>query len=195
MWMALFAPEAWSATCSRITKNNQHQHVAKGGRRSIDETICWNNCDTGHRPPPPQLPQQHTTAPPPTFTLNHQYMSMGGVVDRYNIDMQKTQHLNHLPTALRLLRSPMKTNTTPTSSKLPSRSCHKAVDPSVVTTISYPNFGNDWCICSRCRTTTRRRQPTATELHRGIWIEPIGVGILSFPRPPADIMAAWPFTR
>ena len=39
----------------------------------------------------------------------------------------------------------------------------------------YPNLRNDWCTCSRRRTTTQR--------HRGIRIERIGVGILPFPRP------------
>ena len=94
---------------------------------------------TGHRPPPQlsQQQQQHTTAPPPTFTLGHQYSSMGGVVESYNIDMQETQHLNHLSTALHLLRPPMKTF------QVKHRAykfqvaitimCHKAVDPSVVT--------------------------------------------------------------
>ena len=63
------------------------------------------------------------------------------------------------------------------------------------TTTTYPNFGNDCCICSRCYTTTRRRQPTSTELHRGIRIERTGVDILPFARPPVDVMAARPFTR
>ena len=63
------------------------------------------------------------------------------------------------------------------------------------TTASYPNFGNDCCICTRCYTTTRRSQPTATRLHRGIRIERIGVGILPFPRPPDDTVAARPIMR
>ena len=41
---------------------------------------------TGHRPPQ-LMQQQHTTVPPPTFTISHQYTSMGGAVKRYNIDM------------------------------------------------------------------------------------------------------------
>ena len=61
--------------------------------------------------------------------------------------------------------------------------CHK--------TASYSNLGNDCCICSRCRTNTPRLQPAATKLHRGIRIERIRVGILPFPRPPVDIMAAY----
>ena len=60
---------------------------------------------TGHRPLPPPLPQQqqqqqHTTASPPMFTFSHQYSSMEVAVERYNIDMQETQHLGHLSTAL-----------------------------------------------------------------------------------------------
>ena len=62
------------------------------------------------------------------------------------------------------------------------------------TTASYPNFGNDCGVTSRCRITTRRRQPAATKLHRGIRIERIGVGILPFPRPPVAIMAGRSFT-
>ena len=62
---------------------------------------------------------------------------MRGAVERYNIDMQETQHLNHLSTTLHLLRPPMKTF------RVKHRAykfqvaitivCHKAVDPSVVT--------------------------------------------------------------
>ena len=64
---------------------------------------------TGYRPPPPPQQQQqqqqqqqrqqlqrHTTAPPPTFNKSHRYTLMGGAVKRYNIDMQETQHIEHL---------------------------------------------------------------------------------------------------
>ena len=77
-----------------------------------------------------------TTAPPPTFTINHRYTSMGGAVKRYNIDMQETQHLDHLSPTLYLLLPTMK------SFQDKHRAykfqvaitivCHKAVDPSVV---------------------------------------------------------------
>ena len=83
---------------------------------------------TCHRPPPPQLPQQqqHTIAPP-----------QGDAVERYNIDMQEKQHLDHLSPALHLLLPTMKT--------FQAKHCaykfqvaipivyHKVVDPSVVT--------------------------------------------------------------
>ena len=59
---------------------------------------------TGHRPPPPQLPQQqqqqHASAQQPSkLSIHHQYTSM----QRYNINMQETQHLDHRSTALHLL--------------------------------------------------------------------------------------------
>ena len=76
-------------------------------------------------------------SPPPTVTLNHQYTSIGGAVYRYNIDMQETQHLNHLSTALRLLGSSMKTSQDKHHAYKFQVAitivCHKAVDPSVVT--------------------------------------------------------------
>ena len=89
------------------------------------------------QPPPP--PQQRTAAPPPPpsrFTIHHQYSSMGSAVESYNINMQETQHLVHLSTALHLL---------PTMTQLHTKHraynfqvaitivYHKAVDPSVVT--------------------------------------------------------------
>ena len=106
---------------------------------------------TGHRPPPPpqQQQQQHTTTPPPPkFTINHQYKSIGGAVERYNINMQETQHLNHLSTVLHLLLPPMKNfrtkhhayklQVTITIACGGSECCH--------TTTSYPNFRNDCCV-------------------------------------------------
>ena len=96
---------------------------------------------TGHRPPP-QLPQQqhqqHTTiSSPPTFTISHRYTSMGGAVKRYNIDMQETQHLGHLSTALHLLLPTMKTFQVKHHAykfrDAITIVCHTAVDPSVVT--------------------------------------------------------------
>ena len=95
---------------------------------------------TGHRPPPPppqQQQKQHATEPPPKFTINHQYTSIGGAVERYNINMQETHHLDHLSTALHLLLPLMKTfRTKHHAYKLQvaiTIVCHKAVDPSVVT--------------------------------------------------------------
>ena len=101
---------------------------------------------TGHRPPPPpppQLPQPTTTATATTyncttttFTISHQYTSMGGVVERYNIDMQETFHLGHLSTDLHL-RPPMKTfqdkHRAYKFQVAITIVCDKAVDPSVVT--------------------------------------------------------------
>ena len=58
--------------------------------------------------PPQQRQQQHTTTPR-KFTINHQYTSMGSDVERYSINMQETQHLHHLSTALHLLLPSMKT--------------------------------------------------------------------------------------
>ena len=83
---------------------------------------------TGHRPPPPppQQQQQHTTAPPPMFTINHQYTSMGGAVERNNINMQVTQHLDQLSTAPTPSYQQWRhstPNTMHTSSRLPSRLC------------------------------------------------------------------------
>ena len=62
---------------------------------------------------------------------------MGGVVERYNINMQETQHLDHLSTALHLHQSTMKTFHTKQNAYKFQISitivCHKVVDPSVVT--------------------------------------------------------------
>ena len=157
----------------------------------------WGNVQ--HQGQPVETPatlhwSQTTTT---TTTISNRYTSMGGAVKRYNIDMQETQHHDHLSTALHL--PPMKT----------FQDKHRAYKFQVVitivsqgggpecchTTASYPNLRNDCCICNRCRTTTRRRQPADTKLHRGIQIERIGVGILPFPRPPVDIMAAQHITR
>ena len=94
---------------------------------------------TGHKRLPPPPPQQQRTAapPPPKFTICHQYSSMWGAVERYNINMQETQHLAHLSTALH--------NLLPTMTQFHTKHhaykfqvaitvvCHKAVDPSVVT--------------------------------------------------------------
>ena len=58
-------------------------------------------------------------------------------MERYNINMQETQHLDHLSTALHLLQSTMKTfHTKHNAYKFQiaiTIVCHKAVDPSVVT--------------------------------------------------------------
>ena len=98
---------------------------------------------TDHRPPPQQQQheqqqQQHTTAPPPpTFTINHRYTSIGGSVKRFNIDMQETQHLDHLSPALQLLLPTMKTYQDKHRAYKFQVAItvvfHKAVDPSVVT--------------------------------------------------------------
>ena len=91
----------------------------------------------GHRPQ--QLPQQqqHKPVPSPTFTISHQYSSLGGAVKRYNIDMQETQHLNHLSPTLRLPLPTMKTFRTKHHAYKFQVAitivCHKEVDPSVVT--------------------------------------------------------------
>ena len=62
---------------------------------------------------------------------------MGGVVERYNIDMQETRHLEHLSTALHLLCPPMKTfqdkHRAYKFQVAITIVCHKEVDPSVVT--------------------------------------------------------------
>ena len=61
---------------------------------------------------------------------------MGGAVKRYNIDMQETQHLDHISTALHLLPT-MKTYQDKHHAYKFQVSitivCHKAVDPSFVT--------------------------------------------------------------
>ena len=62
---------------------------------------------------------------------------MGGAVKRFNIDMQETQHLDHLSPALHLLLTTMKTFQTKHHTYKFQVAitivCHKAVDPSVVT--------------------------------------------------------------
>ena len=93
---------------------------------------------TCHRPPPPQQQQQqqHTTASQPTPTLNDRYASMECAVECYNIDMQETQHLDHLSTALHL-RPPMNTilvrHRAYKFQVVITVVCHKVVDPGVVT--------------------------------------------------------------
>ena len=107
---------------------------------------------TGHKqiPPPPQ--QQTTAPPPPKFTICHQYSSMGGAVERYNINMQGTQHLAHMSTSLHH-------HHLPTMRQFHTK--HHAYKSQVAITIvcgserchataSYPNFGND-CTTSRRR--------------------------------------------
>ena len=59
--------------------------------------------DNYHQPPQQQQQTAAPPPPPPKFTIHHQYSSMGGAVERYSINMQETQHLDHLPTALYLL--------------------------------------------------------------------------------------------
>ena len=93
-------------------------------------------------------------------------------MERYNIDMQETQYLD---------RSPPPPSTIEDLSRqtpcLQVPGCHRDCvsqgggSECCHTTASYPNLRNDCCICSKCRTTTRRRQSAATELHRGIRIE------------------------
>ena len=133
---------------SRHVKSHQQQQLSTCGQcgktfnRADNLAKHLKHC-TGHNQPPPQQ-QQQTAAPPPPppkFTIDHQYSSMGVAMERYNINMQETQHLVHLSTALHLL---------PTMTQGGgSERCH--------TTTSYPNFGNDCCVCSRYRTTCRRR--------------------------------------
>ena len=132
---------------------------------------------TDHRPPQlPQQPQQHTTAPPATFTISHHYTSMGGAVKRFNIDMQETQHLDHLSPALHLLLPSMKTfqikHHAYKFQVAITIVCHKAVDPSAVTQPPV-TLTSDCCVC-RCCTTTRRRQLAATKFRTGIRIERTG---------------------
>ena len=125
---------------------------------------------------------------------------MGGALERYYIDMQETQHLDHLSAALHLLRPPMKTflvkHHAYNFQVAITIVCHKAVDPSVVT--QPPAILTSEMIAVYAADATPplgdiNRQ--LKKLHRGIRIERIGVGILPFPRPPVDIMAARPFTR
>ena len=68
-----------ASTCGQCGKTFNHK----------DNVMKHLQHCTGHRPPPPQQQhQQYTTSSPLTLTLNHQYSSMGGAVERYNIDMQ-----------------------------------------------------------------------------------------------------------
>ena len=94
---------------------------------------------TGHRQSPPLPPQQQqkaATTPLPRFTIHHQYSSMGGAVESYNINMQETQHLVHLSTAPQCPPTYMtEFHTKHRAYKLQvpiTIVCHKAVDPSVV---------------------------------------------------------------
>ena len=122
---------------------------------------------TGHRPPPqlpPQQQQQHTTAPPPpTFTISHQYTSMGGAA--INRPPPPTSTNENLPKQTPCLQIPS--------------SHHDCVSQGCGPECCHTTARNDCCICSRCCTATRQRQPAATQLHRGIRIERIGVGELS----------------
>ena len=88
-----------------------------------------------------QQKQQRTTTNTittvPEFTFRHHGTTMGGAVERYEIDMQETQHLDDLSNAIDLLQ--------PTMQKFQNKQqayilqiaitivCYKAVDPSVVT--------------------------------------------------------------
>ena len=65
--------------------------------------------------------------------------------------------------------------------------CHTAVDPSVVTQPPVTLTSEMTAVC------IYNRQPSFTELHRGVRIQRIRVGILSFPRPSVDNMAARPY--
>ena len=122
---------------SRHMKSQQEQIF----RRSDNLAKHMRHC-TGHRPPPQQLPQkqqqqqqqkqQHaSTQPPPKLSFHHQYTSMGGAVERYNINMLERQHLDHLPTALHL----HPTNNDPVLHRQVAITivCHKAVELIVVT--------------------------------------------------------------
>ena len=113
---------------------------------------------TGHKqlPPPPPPPQQQQTAapPPPKFTIRHQYSSMGGVVERCNINMQETPPL---PSVSRPTPPPPTNNDTGPhqTPRIQKPGCHhdfvsQGGGPECChANTSYPNFGNDCCVCSR----------------------------------------------
>ena len=119
----------------------------------------------------------------PEFTLRHHRTTIGGAVERYEIDIQETQHLEHLSNAIHFLQ--------PTMQKFQHKHqayrfqiaitivCHKAVDPSVVTQLPVTlTSKNDCCVCRCC--PSRQCQSAAPELYRGIRTERVGVGILPF---------------
>ena len=94
----------------QMQMHNQPQHTTTCGQcgktfNRKDNLVRHQQHCPGHRPTPSpqQQQQQHTTAPQPTFAISHRYASMGGAVKRFHIDMQETQHLDHLSPAIHLL--------------------------------------------------------------------------------------------
>ena len=122
---------------------------------------------------------------------------MGGAVERYNINIQETQHLDHLSTALHLLQSTMKTfHTKHNAYKFQiaiTIVCHKAVDPSVVT--QPPVTLTSEMIAVYAADTAPPLDDVNQQLLTGIQIERIVVGILQLPIVTVGIMAARAFTR
>ena len=139
MWPTLPTQEWLELSHEFATNINNHQTCGQCGKtfnRTDNLAKHLKHC-TGHRqlPPPPQ--QQQTAAPPPPkFTIHHQYSSMGGAVERYSINMQETQHLDHLSTSHHLLPSMKTFHIKHHAYKFQvviTIVCQKAVDPSVVT--------------------------------------------------------------
>ena len=190
----------------QMHKQNQHtstcDQCGKTFNRKDNLVKHLQHC-TGHRPPPQQQQQeqqqQHTTAPPPTFTINHRYTSMRDAVKRYNIDMQEAHYLDHLSTALHLLLPSMKTYQDKHHAYKFQVAitivCHNAVGPSVVTQPPVTLTSEKIAVYA-----ADAAPPPLANVNRQLlnFIEVFelngGVGILPFPRPPVDIMAARPFT-
>ena len=83
-------------TCGQCGKSfNRADNLSRHHRSCIGHRV-----QPRHRPPPPPTTTA-TTAP--EFTVRHHRTTMGGAVERYEIDMQETQHLDHLSNAIHFL--------------------------------------------------------------------------------------------
>ena len=85
MWSALFAQE-WSESQQGQQQSSTCGQCGKISSRSGNLVKHLRHCSV-HRPSPPQLPRQKQQ--------QQQYTSMGGAVERYSINMQEAQHLDH----------------------------------------------------------------------------------------------------
>ena len=115
-------------THTHYTPHTTHTHTwpvrkdVQSARQSVEKpaTLHWSQTTTATTTATTYNCTTTNVHPQPSIHVNGRCCG-----PLYNIDMQETQHLNHLSTAHRL-GSPMKTfedNTTPTSFKLPSRLC------------------------------------------------------------------------